>query len=410
MKNGKSVAVLGYGALRMPTIDGGHANKQDSDGYSESTIDATLLQRQVSYMLTHGINYFDTAPNYCRGESEARLGAAIAGSRVRRENIILATKLSNFEPQQHSLDACKAMFEQSLKNLRTDYIDNYVLDDVGVGGFETFQKRFLDNGALGWIADMRTSGLVKGLGFSYDGDQKAFEWCLEHHSEYKWDFCQIRMNYVDWQHAKEVRNYSINAKDLYERLTDLEIPVIVMDPLLGERLARKNYALSKMLGPLAADTTLAMWAFRFCGTFPNVLTILPGMTKMENIVENVKTCSPLLPCNARALEVLERAAQALLALHTIPCTVCGNCVPCPFGIDIPSILTFRNKVITKERPPTTRQTLEMYEAVVPDRLRRAEYCTGCDKCLASCPEKINISDELASIDKWVDSLIEEELD
>ena len=85
-------------------------------------------------------------------------------------------------------------------------------------------------------------------------------------------------------------------------------------------------------------------------------------------------------------------------------------MPCPFGLDIPSILTFRNQVITKERPPTTRQTLEMYDAAVPDRLRRAEYCTGCDKCLASCPEKINISDELASIDKWVDSLIEEELD
>ena len=404
---GRKTSLLGYGSMRLPTVDGGHAN-QWVPGASKSGIDQELLNRQVKYMLDNGVNYFDTSPAYCRGESERCLGEALAASGYTRGDYIIATKLSNFAPQQFPIGACKKMFENSLKYLRTDYIDNYLLHAVGNGGFKAFSKRYLDNGALKWCAELRAQKRIRNLGFSYHGDPKAFEWCLDHHGEYKWDFCQIQMNYVDWRHAQEVNKRNLDAKYLYERLTALKIPVVIMEPLLGGRLARYNYVLAKELTPLDPEATLAKWALRFCGTFPNVMTVLSGMTRMEHIEENVKTFSPLKPCSEAELAALERAAQALLKLKTIPCNSCQYCMPCPYGLDIPSILTFRNEILTAETFPDARTALRMYAKAVPEELRRAEHCTGCGRCNPHCPQSIDIPKEIAMIDKWIDTLKNEE--
>ena len=403
-KDGRKVSLLGYGAMRMPTVDGGHANGWAKDGYSAAGIDQKMLDKQIKYLLDQGVTYFDTSPAYCRGESEERLGRALAASGYARGDYIVATKLSNFAPQQYPLEACRKMFEDSLRFLRTDYIDNYLLHAIGNGGFETFSKRYLENGALNWCAKLREEKRIRNLGFSYHGDPKAFEWCLDHHGEYKWNFCQIQMNYVDWRHAKEVNERNLDAKYLYERLTALKIPVVIMEPLLGGRLARYNYALAKELTPLDPEATLAKWALRFCGTFPNVMTILSGMTRMEHIEENVETCSPLKPCSEAELAALERAAQALLKLNTIPCNSCQYCMPCPYGLDIPAILTFRNAILTSPTPPSAREALKMYAKAVPEELRRADHCTGCGRCSPHCPQTINIPKELSVIDEWIDSL------
>ncbi len=406
---GFAVSLLGYGAMRMPTSDGGHANGWVKEGYSDSGIDQSMLDSQVKYMLEHGVNYFDTSPAYCRGESERRLGEALVKSGFARDRYVIATKLSNFAPQQHSLDACKKMFEDSLRFLRTDYIDNYLLHSIGNGGFKTFSKRYLENGALDWCVKLREQGRIRKLGFSFHGDPKAFEWCLDRHGEYKWDFCQIQMNYVDWRHARELSERNLDAKYLYDRLTALGIPVVIMEPLLGGRLARHNYALENELKSLDPDASLAKWALRFCGSFPNVLTVLSGMTKTEHIEENVATFSPLMPCTDDEFAALERAAVAMMRQHSIPCTCCSYCMPCLYGLDIPSILTFRNNVITCEKPLSAAKVLEMYRQAVPEPLRRAERCTGCDRCKIHCPQSIDIPKELAAIDKWIDSLIDEEV-
>ena len=407
-KDGRKVSLLGYGAMRMPTVDGGHANGWAKDGYSAAGIDQKRLDKQIKYLLDQGVTYFDTSPAYCRGESEERLGRALAASGYARGDYIIATKLSNFAPQQYPLETCKKMFEDSLRFLRTDYIDNYLLHAIGNGGFKTFSQRYLENGALDWCVKLREEKRVRNLGFSYHGDPKAFEWCLDHHGEYKWDFCQIQMNYVDWRHAKEVNDRNLDAKYLYERLTALKIPVVIMEPLLGGRLARYNYALAKELTPLDPEATLAKWALRFCGTFPNVMTVLSGMTRMEHIEENVETFSPLKPCSEAELAALERAAQALLKLNTIPCNSCQYCMPCPYGLDIPSILTFRNTILSMPTSPTARETLKMYAKAIPEELRRAEHCTGCGRCNPHCPQSIDIPKEIAMIDKWIDTLKNEE--
>ncbi len=403
------ISLLGYGAMRLPTTDGGHANNWVKEGYTKSAIDQELVNRQIKMLLDGGVTYFDTSPAYCRGDSEATLGKALKASGYDRKDYLIATKLSNFAPQQYPLAECKKMFENSLKALQTDYIDNYLLHSVGNGGFATFSKRYIENGAADWCAELRAQGRIKNLGFSYHGDPKAFDWCIERHDKYKWDFVQIQMNYVDWLHAKEINERNLNAKYLYETLTNLKIPVVIMEPLLGGRLARYNYALAQELTPLDPEATLAKWALRFCGTFPNVMVVLSGMTRTEHIEENLATFSPLKPCSETELAALERAAQRMLSLNTIPCNSCNYCMPCPYGLDIVALLQFRNSILTAKTPPSAKEVLKAYAKAVPEELRRADHCTGCGRCSPHCPQSINIPHEIASIDEWIDTLKNQEV-
>ena len=415
--HGRKVSLLGYGAMRLPTIDGGHANGWAKSGYSESGIDQKLLDSQVRYMLERGINYFDTSPAYCRGDSEASLGRALRASGYARSDYMVATKLSNFAPQQYPLERCKEMFENSLRFLQTDYIDYYLLHSIGNGGFETFSKRYLENGALDWCLRLREEGRVRNLGFSFHGDKKAFDWCVERHDKYRWDFCQIQMNYVDWHHAKEVNDRNLDAEYLYRALDAKGIPIVVMEPLLGGRLARFNYAVSSRLRALDPDASMASWAFRFCGTYPRVLTILSGMTYTKFIEENLATFSPLKPLSRRELDTLEEAARLLLQNKTVPCNLCQYCMPCPYGIDIPGNFDCWNRACTEDRLPDgsggarhaadRRRFLADYDRAIP-HLRQAEHCIGCGRCVSHCPQHIDIPERLADIDEFVAGLRKEE--
>ena len=401
--DGKKVSLLGYGAMRLPTVDGGHANTW-AIGASEKDIDQAHLNRQVKRMLEAGVNYFDTAPVYCRGRSEAALGTALKASGWDRKDYVIATKLSNFSPTHWSLGACKEMFAKSLKALQTDYVDNYLLHSIGNGGFTVFSKRYLDNGAADWCLELREQGKIRNLGFSFHGDKKAWDWCLEHHDKYKWDFCQIQMNYIDWRHAKQVNDRNVDARILYDELAKLKIPAVVMEPLLGGNLARYNWSLANELTPLDPEATLASWALRFCGSFDNVLTVLSGMTFDEHIEENVKTYSPLRKCTEREFAALERAAEAYLSCNTIPCTSCNYCMPCPYGLDIPALLAFRNAFLAKDGPRDAKKLLKAYAKAVPEELRRADHCTGCGRCSPHCPQSIDIPKEIAAIDAAMDVL------
>ena len=372
-------------------------------------IDQEQLNRQVKLMLDGGINYFDTSPAYCRGRSEASLGKALKASGYARKEYVIATKLSNFASSQFPLEKCKEMFENSLKALQTDYVDNYLLHSIGNNGFQTFSKRYLENGALDWCVRLREEGRIKNLGFSYHGDPKTFEWCMENHEKYKWDFCLIQMNYVDWRHAKEINKANLNAEYLYGELTKRKIPVAIMEPLLGGRLARYNYAIANELSPVDPDSSLAQWAFRFCGSFPNVMTVLSGMSSIEHMEENIATFSPLKPCTEKELAALERAAQAMLKLNTIPCTDCKYCMPCPYGLDIPKLFRFRNDILSAKVKPSDAEVLKLYRQMIPEALRRAEHCTGCGICSSHCPQRINIPKEIAIVDEWIDSVTDREV-
>ena len=392
---GRRISLLGYGAMRLPEKGG--------------EIDQEHLNRQVKLMLDGGINYFDTSPAYCRGRSEAALGKALKASGYARKDYAIATKLSNFASSQFPLEKCRAMFENSLKALQTDYIDYYLLHSIGNNGFATFSKRYLENGALDWCVRLREQGRIRNLGFSYHGDPKTFEWCMENHGKYKWDFCLIQMNYVDWRHARKINKANLNAEYLYGELTKRNIPVEIMEPLLGGRLAKYNYAIANELSPLDPESSLAKWAFRFCGSFPNVMTVLSGMSSVEHMEENIATFSPLKPCTKRELAALERAAEVMLKLNTIPCTDCKYCMPCPYGLDIPQLFRFRNDILSAKVKPSDAEVLKLYRQMIPEALRRAEHCTGCGICSSHCPQRINIPKEIAIVDEWIDSVTDREV-
>ena len=410
-RHGEKVSLLGYGAMRLPTKDGRAAMNRGAPG---ADIDQEAVNEQVDFALAHGVNYFDTSPAYCRGESERVLGAAL--SRHPREKYYIATKLSNFNEQTWPLEKSKEILANSLKTLRTDYIDFYLLHAVGIGGYENFTGRYLKNGLIDWLAGQREAGTVRNLGFSFHGDRKAFDWCIEHHDKYKWDFCQIQMNYVDWRHAQEVNTRNLDAKYLYEALTEKGIPVVVMEPLLGGRLARFNYAVASKLKGMDPEASLASWAFRFCGTFPNVLTILSGMTYMENIQENIASLSPLKPLTKSQLDTLEEAALLVLRNKTLPCNLCQYCMPCPYGIDIPGNFDCWNRACTEDRLPERgganyardrKSFLAALDAAVP-HLRQPEHCIGCGRCNPHCPQRIDIPAQMEMLDNFISGLRKEE--
>lgn len=410
--HGEKASLLGYGAMRYPTVDGSHANT--FRGGSTAPIDLAAVQKQIDYCIAHGVNYFDTSPAYCRGESEKVLGDALA--KHPRRTWRVATKLSNFADQTQTHAASVKMYETSRRLLRTDVIDFYLLHSIGGGGenaMKVFNTRFIDNGMLDFLMKEREAGRIRNLGFSFHGSEAVFRHALAMHDKVHWDFVQIQLNYVDWRHAHAVNPRNVNAETLYNLLAERDIPVVVMEPLLGGRLARANAGMTHRMAALDAQATPAKWAFRFAGTHPKVLTVLSGMTYLEHIEENVKTLSPLQPLSADEFAMLERAAQAFLSDDTVPCTACAYCMPCPYGLDIPAIFAAWNEAAAGGRlpgnpsdpdyPDHRRRFLLDYWKAVPE-LRRADRCTTCGRCVSHCPQSIDIPGWMRRVDGFVDKL------
>lgn len=402
---GPRTSLLGYGCMRLPTVEGNSA--KDTGGIDQQEVD-----RQVDYALAHGVNYFDTAPVYCQGHSEAAIGASLA--RHPRKDWLIATKLSNMSPSLQSFEASKKMYEASFRNLRTDVIDYYLLHTVGGGGMKTFNQRFIDNGMLDFLLAEREAGRIRNLGFSYHGDEATFRQVLALHETYHWDFVQIQLSYVDWRHGAETAKYNhVNAELLYRLLDERNIPVSVMAPTLGGRLAKFNFSTARILTPLDPEATPSSWAFRFAGSMPRVFSVLSGMTRMEHLEENVKTFSPLRPLDAKAFAALERAAKAYLGDDTIPCNNCDYCMPCPYGLAIPDILGCWNDAVAEGRLPDNpndpdylaqrRRFLIDYARNV-EPLRQANRCTGCGRCTPHCPQSIDIPAAIRRVDALVEKL------
>lgn len=402
---GDRVSILGYGCMRLPTRTGAEAGDDGND------IDQEQVNRLVDYAIEHGVNYFDTSPVYCKGWSETAMGIAL--SRHPRSSYFLATKLSNFSPATHSREASLNMYRNSLKNLKVEYLDYYLLHGVGMGGMEALHSRYLDNGMLDFLLGERTAGRIRNLGFSYHGDIEVFDYLLSRNDELRWDFVQIQLNYVDWLHAKEVNTRNTNAEYLYGELEKRGIPAVIMEPLLGGRLSNVPDHVVGHLKQRNPSASVASWAFRFAGSFPGVLTVLSGMTYMEHLQDNLRTYSPLEPLTGEDKAYLEETAQLMLRYPTIPCNDCKYCMPCPYGLDIPGILLHYNRCVNAGTLPASsqdenyrkarREFLIGYDRSVP-RLRQAERCIGCKQCMEHCPQGIDIPHQMQRIDRFVEDL------
>lgn len=400
--SGDKVSILGYGCMRWPTLPEPEANG--------NVIDQEAVNELVDYAIEHGVNYFDTAPVYVQGWSERATGIAL--KRHPRDKFFVATKLSNFS--NYTRENSLAMYHKSFKELQVDYIDYYLLHSVGGGdGMGLLMDRFFNNGMIDFLLKEREAGRIRNLGFSYHGDIKVFDYLLSRHDEFKWDFVQIQMNYLDWKHAKEINDRNTNAEYLYQELAKRNIPAIIMEPLLGGRLSKVHDHIVSRLKQREPERSVASWAFRFAGTYPDVLTVLSGMTYMEHLQDNLHTYCPLDPLNEDEIQYLFDTADLMMQYPTIPCNDCKYCMPCPYGIDIPAILVHYNKCVNEGNVPEDRQAenyrkarqafLVGYDRSVP-RLRQADHCIGCNQCSPHCPQNINIPNELHRINGFVEKL------
>lgn len=403
---GDKVSLLGYGCMRWPTIP-------DPKDPTNDIIDQEEVNRLVDTALEHGVNYFDTSPAYCKGRSEEAVGIAL--SRHPRDKYFIATKLSNFDPSTWPREKSIEMYRNSLKKLRTDHIDYMLLHGVGMGedSHATFNGRYIDNGILDFLLAEREAGRIRHLGFSYHGDVDIFNMLLAQHDKYKWDFVQIQLNYLDWEHSKQINPRNTNASYLYGELQKRNIPAVIMEPLLGGRLSKLPQHVVTMLKEQEPQKSVASWAFRYAGSYPDVLTVLSGMTYMDHLEDNLRSFCPLVPLTKEQTDFIHQMAGVICSYPTVPCNECQYCMPCPYGLDIPGIFGHYNKCVNQGELPETpesegyakarRRYLASFDrAVAPER--QASHCVGCGKCLDHCPQKINIPKEMQRIDLVAEAL------
>lgn len=374
------VSLLGYGMMRLPMLE----KEEGSEGQD---IDQETVNELVSIAMRYGVNYYDTSPVYCQGKSEASTGEAL--SKFPRDKYFVATKLSNFDPSTQTYDGSVGMYHDSMRYLRVDYIDYYLLH--AIGRLDDFYRRFVDNGVMDFLLEERKAGRIRNLGFSFHGPRDSFEELMRLHEKYHWDFVQLQLNYSDWKTNRDTA-YEFNL------LREQNISVVIMEPLLGGRLAKVPEVSMVEMKRREPDRSVASWAFRFCGSLPNVLTCLSGMTYKEHLEDNIMTFSPLCPLDGEEKAFLSTVVDEIFRNPGIPCTGCQYCMPCPYGLDIPGIFAYYNG----HKDETSRFVGGYNAAVEP--VRQADHCVACNECVSHCPQHINIPEQMLFVDKFVEAI------
>ncbi len=366
---GKAISLLGFGTMRLPYLNG-----------QEDLIDRELGEKMVDYAYNNGVNYFDTAYPYHRGKAEYFIGEAL--KKYPRDSFFLADKMPPWA--LNTREDVSRVFEKQFKKCQVDYFDYYLCHNLNK---ETI-KPFLDFDVVSYLNEQKKAGRIRHLGFSFHDSPDFLEKVVD---LYDWDFAQIQLNYMDWEMQ--------DAKRQYEILTERNIPVIVMEPVRGGALAALGGRATDML--LAADgsKSIASWAIRYAATLPNVMTVLSGMSNMEQVVDNIATMSEFKPLSQRECDMLYEAAEIYRKDVTIACTGCRYCMDCPQGVDIPEVFAIYNKYSLSKNK---RVFLEDYAALLKEK--QAESCIGCGQCVAHCPQQIAISQRMTEISGLIASL------
>ena len=363
---GEEVSLLGFGAMRLPTQEDG-------------VIDRAKAQQLVDTLYQNGVNYFDTAYVYHQGESEEFLGEAL--QKYPRDSFYLATKTPGhlINPDYDPVDA----FERQLRRCRTDHFDFYLLHNVMESSLPTYTDP--DLRVMDYLLEQKAKGRIRHLGLSSHGQLPMLEKYMKEYGK-EIEFVQLQINYLDWSLQQ--------AKEKYELITEMGLPVIVMEPCRGGRLAALDAESEAKLKALRPQDSVPSWAFRFVGSLPNVSVVLSGMTTMEHVEDNLKTF--------RNFETLSETEQALLAdiaqgmMDIVPCTACRYCCDgCPMQLDIPYLLKIYNDA---KFSPTLMSG--MVVNALPEEQRPAA-CIGCGACAQVCPQHIDIPSALAELAKIV---------
>lgn len=361
---GLKLSALGMGAMRLPVIDG-----------DDAKVDAAAAQEMVDYAMEHGINYYDTAWGYHNGNSELVMGQAL--SKYPRENFYLATKFPGYDLS--NMDKVEVIFEKQLEKCQVSYFDFYLFHNV----CEMNIDAYLDPkyGIYEYLMKQKENGRIRHLGFSAHGSYEVIKRFLEAYGEHM-EFCQLQINYVDWSFQ--------DAKKKVELLKSYGIPVWVMEPLRGGRLAKLPENAEKQLKELRPDEKIPAWAFRFLQTIPEVTMVLSGMSNYKQMKENIQTFETEKPLSETEMETLLSVADGMLN-GTLPCTACHYCVShCPQGLDIPALLELYN-----EHNFTGGGFIAPMALMAIPKEKHPDACVGCRSCEEVCPQQIKISEAMA---------------
>lgn len=363
------LSALGMGAMRLPVVEG-----------DDARIDEQAAADMVDYAMAHGINYYDTAWGYHNGSSELVMGRAL--KKHPRESFYLADKFPGYDLS--NMDKVEEIFEEQLKKCGVTYFDFYLFHNV----CEMNIDAYLDPkyGIFEYLMKQKENGRIRHLGFSAHGSYAVMERFLKAYGE-KMEFCQIQLNYMDWEFQK--------AKEKVELLKQYGIPVWVMEPLRGGKLASLSLEDEAKLKALRPDEAIPAWAFRFLQTVPEVTVTLSGMSNREQMEANIRTFEEDRPLNEEEMNTLLSIAGEMVKKTALPCTACHYCVShCPQQLDIPSLLSLYNEHSVTEGGFIAPMAL----AAVPKE-KWPSACIGCRSCEAVCPQQIKISEAMADFAK-----------
>lgn len=360
-------SLLGFGCMRFKTNNG--------------IVDALLAEELIDYAYLNGVNYFDTAKVYLDGQSEPTLGKAL--KKYKRDSFYIATKFSiwNFE----DIKEVENMIDAQLKDLQTDYIDFYLLHAMNKDRL----AKVIDFKVLDLLKKWKEQGKIRNIGFSFHDDNETFKKIVD---LYDWDFCQIQFNYMD----KDIQQ----GMDGYNLLVDRKIPIIVMEPLKGGKLAGFNEKVEKVLKSHNNDS-MAKWAFRWVASQKGVMTVLSGMNTLDQLKENINIHSEFTNLSLKEMELIDVVGQKLREIEVVGCTKCQYCMPCPYGVDIPKNFSLLNEYEMYKNADGFKWSFSLLKKSSAD----FSSCVECEACISKCPQFINIPTMLKLVGKLEDELI-----
>lgn len=361
----KQLSALAFGCMRLPFIEGDYNN-----------IDTEATEQMVAYAMQQGINYYDTAWGYHGGNSEGVMGKILA--QYPRDSFYLATKFPGYDLD--NMGKVEEIFERQLERCGVDYFDFYLIHNVCETNIDAYLNE-AKYGTMTYLLAQRDSGRINHLGFSAHGRFDVMKRFLEAYGEFM-EFGQIQLNWLDWEFQ--------GAKEKAGLLSDYNLPIWVMEPLRGGKLAKLPDDSTAKLKALRPDEDVPAWAFRFLETIPGVVTTLSGMSNMEQLKQNIRTFEASRPLTESELETLQGIADEMMQEFTLPCTACQYCTShCPQGLDIPYLLELYNQY----RSTTGDFIAPMALSALPED-KKPGACIDCGNCEAVCPQQINISDAM----------------
>ena len=362
---------LGLGMMRLPVIDG-----------DDTRIDEAAAAEMIDYAYNNGINYYDTAWGYHSGNSELTAGKFL--SKYPRESYYLATKFPGYD--NSNMPKVKEIFEKQLEKCQTEYFDFYLFHNVYEGNIDDYLNP--EFGIFDYLMEQKRNGRIKHLGFSAHGSIDVIKRFLAAYGEHM-EFCQLQLNYMDWHFQ--------DAEAKYKLMEESGIPVWIMEPLRGGKLANASDKMKNAMNAMRPDETVPAWAFRFLQSLPNITMVLSGMSNMEQLKANIKTYSEDKPLTQAELDCIVKIKDEEVKQEGLPCTACHYCTThCPKKLPIPEIISLYN-----EHKITGGGFLAPMAVSSMEPEKRPASCVGCRSCEKVCPQQIKISEMMSDFTSMI---------